>query len=167
MHINALAIFCGAVSLLTFGLGCVPTDSRNLVLPGIVETQEVRLSSKVGGRVEKVFVNEGDSVKAGQTLVQLDSAELDAKRAQLVAQQELFQAKLDLLCNGPLPEQIAAAKATLEMAEARLQKLQSGWRSEELEMAKYQSEMWNAEAYKELYAASATPYWEMEKNIFQ
>ena len=126
-------------------LGCSPSTSRPLVLPGIVETQEVRLSSKVGGRVERVFVNEGDLVEAGQKLVQLDSAELEARRAQLVAQQELFQAKLDLLCNGPLPEQIAAAKAAVEMSEARLQKLQSGWRSEELEMAKYQSEMWNAE----------------------
>jgi HlyD family secretion protein len=146
MHVKLTSILCGAVSLFTAALGCAPTDSQNVVLPGIVETQEVRLSSKVGGRVERVLVNEGDVVKAGQALVQLESAELDAKRAQLVAQQELFQAKLDLLCNGPLPEQIAAAKAALDMSEARLQKLQSGWRTEETEMAKYQSEMWNAEA---------------------
>ena len=145
MKLITLVIWVG-VSLLVFELGCAQSESRNLILPGIVETQEVRLSSKVGGRVETVFVNEGDVVKKGQALVQLESVELDAKRAQLIAQQELFQAKLDLLCNGPLPEQIAAAKASLDMSEARLQKLLSGWRSEELEMAKHQLEMWSAEA---------------------
>lgn len=91
----------------------------------------------------KVFVKEGDVVEAGQPLVLLDSAELEAKRAQLIAQQELFQAKLDMMCNGPLPEQIAAAKAALEMSEARLQKLQAGWRREEVDMAKYDAEITN------------------------
>ena len=91
----------------------------------------------------KVFVKEGDVVEAGQPLVLLDSAELEAKRAQLIAQQELFQAKLDMMCNGPLSEQIAAAKAALEMSEARLQKLQAGWRREEVDMAKYDAEITN------------------------
>ncbi len=116
-----------------------------MTLPGIVETQEVRLSSKVGGRVLKVLVKEGDAVEAGHTLVLLDSAELEAKRAQLNAQLDLVQAKLDMMCNGPLPEQIDTAKAALEMSEARLQKLQAGWRTEEVDMAKYELEMWAAE----------------------
>ncbi len=129
-----------------FSVGCAQSNSQPIVLSGIVETQEVRLSSKVGGRVLKVLVKEGDMVEVGQPLVLLDSAELEAKRAQLIAQQELFQAKLDMMCNGPLPEQIEAAKAALEMSEARLQKLQAGWRREEVDMAKYEAEMWTAES---------------------
>ena len=125
--------------------GCHQTGSTTLALPGIVETQEVHLSSKVGGRVEKVLVREGDIVEAGKLLVSLDCAELNAKRAQLSAQQELFQAKLDLLCNGPLPEQITAAQSTLQMSESRLKRLETGARSEEIEIAKYESEMWAAE----------------------
>ena len=144
MHASTrLKLLC-IVSLLS--AGCSSSSSDPMVLPGIVETQEVRLSSKVGGRVLKVFVKEGDTVEAGHTLVLLDSAELEAKKAQLIAQQESVQAKLDMMCNGPLPEQIDAAKAALEMSEARLQKLQAGWRTEEVDMAKYESEMWAAES---------------------
>ena len=127
-----------------FLVGCTQPGSQTLELPGIVETQEVRLSSKVGGRVLKVLVKEGDVVALGQPLVLLDSSELEARRAQLIALQELFQAKLDLMSNGPLPEQLAASHAGLEMSEARLQKLQAGWRSEEVDIAKYESEMWMA-----------------------
>lgn len=48
---------------------CTQPGSQTLVLPGIVETQEVRLSSKVGGRVLRVLVKEGDVVALGQPLV--------------------------------------------------------------------------------------------------
>ena len=134
---------CSFVAVLLSG--CQQTDSTTLTLPGIVETQEVRLSSKVGGRVERVLVREGDIVEAGQLLVLLDSRELDAKRAQLIAEQDLFQAKLDMLSNGPLPEQIAAAQSALATSEARLKRLETGTRSEEIEIAKYESEIWAAE----------------------
>lgn len=140
---NCLMLNCIFLCLL---VGCTQSSSQVIVLPGIVETQEVRLSSKVGGRVLRVLVKEGEIVENGRPLVILDSAELEAKRAQLIAQQELFQAKLDMMCNGPLPEQIEAAKAALEMSEARLNKLQAGWRREEVEMAKYDAEMWTAES---------------------
>jgi multidrug resistance efflux pump len=114
-------------------------------LPGIVETQEVRLSSKVGGRVERVLVREGERVASGQSLVELDCEELQAKRSQLIALQEAAQAKWDLLFNGPLPEQIAASRSAVDSAEARLARLVAGWRVEEVEMAKLDMETWKAE----------------------
>ena len=125
--------------------GCTPFNDRDLELPGIVETQEVRLSSKVGGRVERVLVKEGDHVEANQPLIEFDSAELKAKRAQLVALQDAAQAKLDLMCNGPLPEQVLAARSAMEATEAKMTRLVTGWRSEEIEMAKHDVEIWNAE----------------------
>ncbi len=48
-----------------FLVGCTQSSSQTIVLPGIVETQEVRLRSKVGGRVLKVLVKEGDMVEFG------------------------------------------------------------------------------------------------------
>src|SRR5262245_13840541 len=59
-----------------------------LRLPGTVETQDVRLSSRVGGRVSKVLVRESQIVEPGQAIVELDMPELDAQRGQLVAQRE-------------------------------------------------------------------------------
>ena len=48
-------------------------------MAGVVETQEVRLGSKIGGRVEKLLVAEGDTIKPGQVLVVLAIPELLAR----------------------------------------------------------------------------------------
>src|SRR5882724_5666981 len=61
---------------------------KEMLLPGTVETQEVRLSSRVGGRVAKLLVSESQIVEPGQTIVELEMPELDAQREQLVAQKE-------------------------------------------------------------------------------
>ena len=87
-----------------------------LRLPGTVETQEVRLSSRVGGRVAKVLVKESQLVEPGQTIVELEMPELDAQRAQLVAQKEAAEAVLARLEKGSRDEEKAAAKASLAAA---------------------------------------------------
>src|SRR5262245_33416175 len=66
-------------------------------LPGTVEVQEVRLSSRVGGRVAQVLVNESQIVEPDQPIVTLEMPELDAQRGQLVAQKEAAQAVLEKL----------------------------------------------------------------------
>ena len=50
-----------------------------LRLPGIVEVQEVRLASKVGGRVQDVMAEEGAMATRGQVLVRLEAPELEAR----------------------------------------------------------------------------------------
>lgn len=47
---------------------------------GRLEAIEIDLAAKYGGRVVDVAVHEGDSVRAGQVLVRLDTAELEAER---------------------------------------------------------------------------------------
>ena len=46
--------------------------SKILRLPGTVEVQEIRLGSKVGGRVAEVSVAEGDLLQAGQILARFE-----------------------------------------------------------------------------------------------
>src|SRR5262245_45587681 len=88
-----------------------PTELR---LPGTVEIQEVRLSSRVGGRVAKVLVNESQIVEPGQTIVELEMPELDAERGQLVAQKDAAAAVLSKLEHGPRAEEKAAAKSAVD-----------------------------------------------------
>src|SRR4051794_3482429 len=102
----------GAVVLgSTLGLGTLgcfwPSGDRDRVLslPGVVETQEVRLGSKVGGRVERVAIEEGDVPRAGQTLVVLEAPELVARRDQLVARLHAAEATLEKARNGPRAEE--------------------------------------------------------------
>lgn len=111
-------------------------SSRIRTLPAIVEEQEVRLSSKVGGRVLEILTSEGSHATQGDVLVRLDGRELQAKRRQLESQLTIVEAKHRQAVNGALPEQIEAAKALLDQSKARYEALQTGSRPEEIEAAR-------------------------------
>jgi multidrug resistance efflux pump len=124
-----------------------------LWMPGTVESQEVRLSSRVGGRVTKVLVKESDLVDAGQPVLELEMPELDAERKQLEAQVASAKALLARAENGPREEEKAAAKADVAAAEARLARMRKGYRTEEKDQARKEEEAIVAEmqnAYQEL-----------------
>jgi multidrug resistance efflux pump len=106
-----------------------------LSLPGLVEIQEVRLSSKVGGRVERTEVREGDEVKPGQRLVVFEAPELRAQLQQQQARLAQAQAELDRARNGPRHEEKENARAALASAQARYEKLKAGSRVEEIDQA--------------------------------
>jgi HlyD family secretion protein len=116
-----------------------------LVLPGTVEIQEVRLGSKVGGRVKSVSIREGDRVSAGQELVRFETPELDAQREQLQAKLRAAEADLLKARHGPRPEEKAEAKAMVDSAAAKLDRLKNGWREEEKRQAKSEAEAANAD----------------------
>ncbi len=130
---SALVAAVGSLAGVIFQFREQPHELR---LPGTVEVQEVRLSSRVGGRVSKVLTSESATVAAGQAIVELEMPELDAERAQLVAQQEAAQAVLERLENGARPEEKAAAKAAVDAAKARLARMEHGYREEEVEQAR-------------------------------
>jgi len=69
------------LSILTAGCG----ERRNTV-SGTIEVDEVHVGPRSGGRVEKIFAQEGDRLRAGQPIVELDAAELKARRDLAVAQ---------------------------------------------------------------------------------
>ena len=93
-------------------------EPETLRLPGVVEIQEVRLGSKIGGRVAEVLVYEGDIVQPEQVVVRFEAPELEAQRAQWQARLEQAQAEWEKAENGPRREEIAAAKSEWESAEA-------------------------------------------------
>lgn len=110
-------------------------SSDAIRLAGVVEIQEVRLASKVGGRIEQVLVRESEEVSPGQPLIVLDSRELSAQKDQLTAQLDAAKAALEKAQRGPRPEEKAAAAAAVDAAEARLERLENGARQEELDAA--------------------------------
>lgn len=112
----------------------------SVVLSGTVEIQEIRLGSKVGGRVKSVSVREGERVAAGQEIARFETPELDTQRDQLQAKLRASEADLLKARNGPRPEEKAEAKAAFEAADARLQRMQNGWREEERRQAKSEAD---------------------------
>ncbi len=92
----------------------------------VLPLRSAKLSLPAGGVVVKVLVTEGDSVIAGQTLVQVDSARQAAAVAQAEAQLKAAQARLAELKAGARTGDREAAQAGLDAAQARLDRIQSG-----------------------------------------
>lgn len=56
---------------------------------GRIEATDIDIAAKIAGRIEKIFVNEGDFVRAGQLLVQMQTDTLEAQRNEARAQNEM------------------------------------------------------------------------------
>jgi RND family efflux transporter MFP subunit len=70
------------VALILFA-GC---QKKNNAVSGTIEVDEVHVAPRSGGRVEKIFAQEGDMLKAGAVIVQLEASELKARRDLAAAQ---------------------------------------------------------------------------------
>jgi HlyD family secretion protein len=95
---------------------------------GTVEARNIRVGSKVGGRIDKVLVREGDSVQPGQVLITFDDKELQASLEQSRATAEKAQ-------RGYRPEEIAEARAAAAQAKADYEMKRNGYRREDIDAA--------------------------------
>jgi len=107
-----------------------------LLFSGTIETREIRVGSKVGGRVTEVLALEGQETKAGQTIVRFDIAELEAQRLQAEAKIAQQAARLERMQRGSRPEEKAQASAATETARANLEAVRNWPRPEEIEQAR-------------------------------
>jgi HlyD family secretion protein len=86
---------------------------------------EVSVVSRVIARVDKLSVDLGSRVRAGDTLAELDHSELDQQVLATQATQASAEARLAELQAGPKADVLAAAQANLKAAQARVTALQS------------------------------------------
>lgn len=105
------------------------------VISGIIEADDIHVGSKVGGRVLKVAVKEGQAVQAGETLVLLEPTELNAALAGAQASLRQADAKFALLNAGYRKEEIEQAEAAVRQAQAELDQQISGPRQQEIAQA--------------------------------
>lgn len=98
--------------------------SQEVSVTGRVKPAEsADLAFEMGGKVEKVEVAVGDSVKAGQTLVNLNSDDQKAQLRQAQAGVQSAQA------------QLSQFQAGLESQQSKLAELKAGTRPEEIQLA--------------------------------
>ena len=103
------------------------------IITGQVEVDEIRIAGKVPGRIAEFLVEEGQSVKEGDTLVRIYSPEVLAKLEQAEAAKAAAEAQNQKAIAGARKEQKEGAyelwqkaKAGIEVAEksfARVEKL--------------------------------------------
>lgn len=99
---------------------------------GTVEPeQSTNVSPKTSGRLERILVDEGDTVSAGQPLAYMDDSDLRGQQVEAEGQLAAAQANLAKLEAGNRPQDIAQAQARLQSAEASLQQAEDDLRRDE------------------------------------
>jgi HlyD family secretion protein len=122
--------------------------TRRWLCPGRLKPTDVRVGSRIGGRIAVVHVDEGEEVTAGQPLIELQPYDLKERKAQAEqmlaaadaqwrkltagfrdaeveqarAMRDETAAALEELRNGPRPQEIAAAEAQVRLTAAELKK---------------------------------------------
>jgi len=86
----------------------------------VMAAHKIELASKVVGRVAWVGVEMGDKIEKGQELVRLEDDEFRARVAQQQGLLDNAKAYLAELRAGSRPQEIAAAQARLDQAQAEL-----------------------------------------------
>ena len=143
MKRGRLAIILIPVILLV-GVGAYVWSSsrpKPLVASGTIEAHDIRVGSKVGGRLEGVLVGEGDSVVPGQLLVTFDDKELKANL-------DASRANLEKLEHGYRPEEIQQVKDQAAQAEADYLLKRRGYRQENIDMARAELDRAQADALR-------------------
>ena len=72
-------------------IGMLLMSRQPMVLQGQIEATEIRISGKLPGRIDSFLVEEGEWVKAGDTLVVINSPTIEAKYRQVNALEQVAQ----------------------------------------------------------------------------
>jgi multidrug resistance efflux pump len=120
-------------------------STEPLKVSGFVEAYEIRIGSRVGGRVAEVLVDEGATVKQGETLVRLEPFDLVERRAQAQAELAARTAEYDKLAKGFRVEEIGQAEAERDRLAAMLAELENGPRKQEIAAAEARVRLADAE----------------------
>jgi HlyD family secretion protein len=104
-----------------------PEEEQALLVSGSIEGEEVTIVSEFGGRIISLYVDEGDQVKVGQVLVDLDTSLLQAQMAQAEAGVMAAEANLANVRAGTHPAEIMAAQAVLRQAIAGRSAAETAW----------------------------------------
>jgi HlyD family secretion protein len=116
---GTILVALGVLALLVLGAWLLTRRlAGTRTVSGTIEVDDVHVASRYGGRVEKILADEGDTLRAGQVIVELDAAELQARRDYAAALVEEME-------HGPRPDEIAAAKHDWESLVAQLEFAQS------------------------------------------
>jgi len=133
------AIILGVILAITLTYYFVSTpNTRDLVLIGTVDSNQVIVSPQIEGRIQKLLVEEGTPVKEGDLIAVLDPAELEAEeraaaatidslRYKVAETQSTLEATQGMTSSSVQNAQarLASMRAQLLQAEATLERTQS------------------------------------------
>ena len=140
----------------TVAKAAVGAISQNIGYSGSVQAADnVNVVPTISGRITKLTVDIGSTVKAGDLIAQLDKSTLNAQVSQAMAGVAAANVKLDQVKAGARPETVAAAQANAQGAQAKLDAAKAGGRPEAIGVAK--ANLSSAEAKLAAIRAGARP----------
>ena len=101
-------------------------SNKDLVLVGTVDSNQVIVSPQIGGRLQKLLVEEGTQVKQGDLIALLDPSELEAEERAAAATIDSLRSKVEETqstleaTQGSTTSTVANAQARLASARAQL-----------------------------------------------
>jgi len=127
-HINIII----PVLLLAVIIGCSPKAQFKNKTVGKFKKETLAIAPKIPGRIMKIFVHEGDVVKAGDTLAMIDLPEVEAKMIQAQGACLSAKAQYEMAKNGAtrfdrqqMNAKLDAAKEQFNYAEKSFRRIKA------------------------------------------
>ena len=116
-----------AVLVMLFTMGSCKESHPERSVVGKTKKDVVSFSPKVTGRILEIYVEEGETVKAGDTLAKLDIPEVSAKIAQAKGATAAARAQSQMARNGATNDQIRQLKAKQKALQEQYQYAQKAY----------------------------------------
>lgn len=112
-------IFISAIAIIT--LNSCGNDKTITSYRGKVKFETISISSKLAGRISKVYVEEGQVVKKGDTLAFIDIPEVNAKMTQADGAVTAAKGQLNMAFNGATVDQLNQINGQIDASNAQLE----------------------------------------------
>ena len=111
MKSKNIIIIVGVIvlTLIMIVSGWIMSTPPDIILQGQAEAKHVKVSSKIPGRIKYIFTKVGAQVSIGDTLVEIGTPELDAKKVQAESARNAAKSQSDKAQKGARKQQIQGA----------------------------------------------------------
>ena len=130
-------------------LGACKNETPQQLTEGKTKKEVVSFAPKVTGRILKIYVEEGQTVKAGDTLAMLDVPEVSAKIAQAKGATAAATAQAQMAKNGATADQLRQLKAKQKGLAEQYQYAQKSFKRAQ---NMYKDSLLSPQNYDEAYA---------------
>ncbi len=114
VSLGVLFLICVALAVIGFCFINKPDE----IVEGQADATSIKISGKLPGRVAKIYVHEGDMVKAGDTLVHIHSSLADARLMQAEGMETVARTQNQKVDAGTRSQIIQGARDLVAQAEA-------------------------------------------------
>ncbi len=118
--LSTIAVLAVIIAFITYTF-IIVLKKEPVILQGEIEAKQIKIASKIPGRISEIAVKKGQKVRQGDFIFSIDSPEIDAKLADATAARSAASAQSRKAQNGAQAEDITAAYSVFVKAEAAAQ----------------------------------------------